>query len=66
VLAELSKELKVEATSDELVEHINLYKQQYGSDPEALKQFDQPDVQRDIANRLLTEKTVEQLVTLNS
>lgn len=65
VLAELSKELKVEATSDELAEHINLYKQQYGNDPEALKQFDQPDVQRDIANRLLTEKTVEQLVALN-
>jgi len=66
VLAELSKELKVEATSDELAEHINLYKQQYANDPEALKQFDQPEVQRDIANRLLTEKTVEKLVELNT
>jgi len=66
VLAELSKELKVEATSDELADHINLYKQQYGNDPEALKQFDQPEVQRDIANRLLTEKTVEKLVELNT
>lgn len=65
VLAELSKELKVEATSDELAEHINLYKQQYATDPEALKQFEQPEVQRDIANRLLTEKTVEKLVELN-
>lgn len=65
-LAELSKELKVEATSEELAEHINLYKQQYANNPEALKQFEQPEVQRDIANRLLTEKTVDQLVALNS
>jgi trigger factor len=65
VLAELSKVLKVDATSEELAEHINLYKQQYSNDPEALKQFEQPEVQRDIANRLLTEKTVEKLVDLN-
>ncbi len=64
-LAELSKELKIKATADELAEHINLYKQQYGNNPEALKQFEQPEVQRDIANRLLTEKTVEKLVELN-
>lgn len=64
-LAELSKELKVEATSEELAEHINRYREQYASNPEALKQFDQPEVQRDIANRLLTEKTVEKLVELN-
>lgn len=66
VLAELSKELKIDATSEELAAHIDLYKQQYASDPEALKQFDQPEVQRDIANRLLTEKTVDKLVELNS
>lgn len=66
VLAELSKELKVEANSDELAEHINMYRSQYANNPEALKQFEQPEVQRDIANRLLTEKTVEKLVELNS
>lgn len=65
-LAELSKELKVEATSEELADHINLYRQQYANNPEALKQFDQPEIQRDIANRLLTEKTVEKLVEFNS
>ena len=65
VLAELSKELKIDASRQELEEHINLYKQQYANDKEALKQFDQPEVQRDIANRLLTEKTVEKLVELN-
>lgn len=66
VLAELSKELKIEATNDELAAHIDMYKQQYANNPEALKQFDQPEVQRDIANRLLTEKTVEKLVELNT
>lgn len=65
-LAELSKELKIEATSEELANHINLYKEQYANNEEALKQFDQPEVQRDIANRLLTEKTVDKLVALNT
>lgn len=66
VLAELSKDLKVNATSDELAQHIDLYKQQYKNNPQALAQFDDPEVQRDIANRLLTEKTVDQLVELNT
>ncbi len=66
VLAELSKELKVDASREELEEHIGRYKQQYGSNKEALKQFEQPEVQRDIANRLLTEKTVDKLVELNT
>ena len=66
VLAELSKELKIDASKEELEAHIGLYKQQYGKDADALKQFDQPEVQRDIANRLLTEKTVDKLVELNT
>lgn len=65
-LAELSKELKIDATNKELEEHVDRYKQQYGNNPEALKQFDNPEVQRDIANRLLTEKTVDKLVELNT
>lgn len=64
-LAELSKVEKVDANSEELANHINLYKQQYANNPEALKQFEDPEVQRDIANRLLTEKTVDRLVELN-
>lgn len=66
VLAELNKELKIDASTKELEDHINLYRQQYANNKEALAQFDQPEVQRDIANRLLTEKTVEKLVELNS
>lgn len=66
VLAELSKVEKVEATDAELDAHVETYKQQYAKNPEALKQFEQPEVRRDIANRLLTEKTVDLLVELNS
>ena len=65
-LAELSKVLKIEATADELADHINQYREQYANNKDALKQFEQPEVQRDIANRLLTEKTVDKLVELNT
>lgn len=66
VLAELSKVEKIEATSEELAEHINLYKSSYANNPEMAKRFDEPEAQRDIANRLLTEKTVNRLVELNA
>ena len=66
VLAELSKVEKIEATSQELDDHVNLYKQQYANNPQMVAQFDQPEARRDIANRLLTEKTVDRLVELNT
>ena len=64
-LAELTKMEKIQASDEEIAQHISLYKQQYANNAEALKQFDLPEVQRDIANRLLTEKTVDRLVELN-
>jgi trigger factor len=66
VLAELSKAEKIEATNEELEEHVNLYKKQYANNPSMVEQFDQPEARRDIANRLLTEKTVDRLVELNT
>jgi trigger factor len=65
LLAELSKVEKIQATDAELEAHVDVYKQQYGNNPEALKQFETPEVRRDIANRLLTEKTVDRLLELN-
>lgn len=65
-LAELSKVEKIEATSDELEAHVDLYKKQYANNPDALAQFENPEVRRDIANRLLTEKTVDRLLELNT
>jgi trigger factor len=65
-LAELSKVEKIEATNAELEEHVGLYKKQYANNPQMVAQFDQPEARRDIANRLLTEKTVDRLVELNA
>lgn len=66
VLAELSKVEKIEATNQELDEHVAQYKTQYANNPQMVAQFDQPEARRDIANRLLTEKTVERLIELNT
>ena len=65
VLAELSKELKVEATDEELLERMNALGQQYPSE-DMRKQLKTPEVQRDVANRLLTDKTILKLVELNT
>lgn len=65
-LSELSKLEKVTATNEELDERINSMRQQYAKSPEMAKRFDEAEVQRDIANRLLTEKTIDLLVDLNT
>lgn len=66
VLAELSKVEKIEATEQELDDHVAKYKEQYANNPKFVAQFDTPEARRDVANRLLTEKTVDRLVELNS
>lgn len=65
VLADLSKVLKVEASDEELLEKMNQLAQQYPSE-DVRKQLKTPEAQRDIANRLLTDKTIDKLVELNS
>lgn len=62
VLAELSKVEKVDVTTDELNARLEQMMEQYASMKD---QIDTPEVRRDIANRLLTEKTVERLMELN-
>jgi trigger factor len=66
VLAELSKVEKIEATNAELDDKINTYKKQYVNNPQMVERFSTPEARRDIANRLLTEKTVDRLVELNA
>lgn len=66
VLAELTKAENVTASDEEIDEHVEVHKQQYINNPDALKQFETPEVRRDIANHYLTEKTIERLVELNS
>ncbi len=64
VLAELSKVEKVTATDEELAEKIRQYQEQYGN--RSGQDFTTPEIQRDIANRLLTDKTIDRLVELNA
>ncbi len=65
-LAEVSKVEEIDATVTELDERIKQMKEQYANNKEALKQLESDEVRRDLANRMLTEKTVDLLVELNS
>lgn len=65
VLSELTNAEKITATDAEIDEHVEVHKRQYANNPEALKQFESPEVRRDIGNHYLTEKAIERLVTLN-
>jgi trigger factor len=62
VLAELSKVEKVTATDEELVAKITQFQEQYNRTGE---DFTSPEMQRDMANRLITEKTIDRLLELN-
>lgn len=66
ILAELSKIEKIEASADELADNINKFREQYKTRPDIAKQFESIDAQKDLANRLITEKTINKLVELNS
>jgi trigger factor len=66
VLAELSKVLAIEANKIELEERLKQMLERYGNTPEVKQQLDTPEGRRDIANRVITEKTVNRLVELNT
>lgn len=66
ILNQLAKELAIEVTEDALNARLDVYRQQYANQPDMLKRFDEPEIQRDIANRLATELTVDKLVELNA
>lgn len=62
-LAELSKIEKIEVTKEELEARLAQMLEQY---PTMKDQLDTPEARRDIANRTITEKTVDRLVELNA
>ena len=65
-LAELSKAEKIEVSKEDMEARLAEMLQRYGDTPEVTKQLDTPESRRDIANRMLTEKTVDRLVELNA
>lgn len=66
VLSEITKAEGISLTDAEIDEHVEVHKKQYANNPDALKQFETPEVRQDIANHFLSEKTIDRLVALNS
>lgn len=66
VLSELSKLEKIDVTHEELEKRLGDLLAGYGKDPNIAKQLDTPEARRDIANRVMTEKTLDKLVQLNT
>lgn len=63
VLSELSKIERIEVTKEELdARHAEMMTQY----PNMQQQLDTPEARRDLANRVITEKTLARLVELNS
>ena len=65
-LAELSKIEKIDVSKEELDERLHEMLERYNNAPEVVKQLDTPEARRDLANRVMTEKTVDRLVELNT
>lgn len=65
-LAELSKLEKIDVSMDELNQRLSDMLNQYGGDAKIREQLDTPEARRDLANRIITEKTVDRLVELNA
>lgn len=65
VLAELTKVEKIEADKKELDERHAQMMAQYAGDENIRTQLDTPEARRDLANRVLTEKTIQRLLELN-
>ncbi len=63
VIAELSKAEKIDVTAEELEVELARRKQEA---PAMAEQLDTPEARRDLANRVVTEKTINRLLDLNS
>lgn len=61
VLAQVAEVEDLSVADEELQAQLHMYRQQYGKQA---AQFDQPETQREVASRLLTEKTVNRLYEL--
>jgi FKBP-type peptidyl-prolyl cis-trans isomerase (trigger factor) len=65
-LAKLSAELKITASNEEVAQKVVELRAVHRNNAEVLKQLEQDQVLQDIHNRLMTEKTVDELVALNA
>lgn len=66
VLAEVSKVEKITAATADVDRQIAMYKDQYKNNPQMVARFDAPETRQDIASRMLTDKTVDYLLEINT
>ena len=66
VLGEISEKENITITPEELEIRLQVLKEQYKSDEKMQAELEKPESRRDIAARLLTEKTIAKLVSLQS
>ncbi len=64
VLAEVADAEDVQVTPEELEIRMQLLRGQHQNDPQMLAQLNSPDAEREIASRMVTEKTVDLLVDM--
>lgn len=65
VLSEISEAENIDVTQDEIEERLKILREQY-QDPSMQAELNNPENRRDIANRILTEKTIAKLVSYAS
>ncbi|MCU0667618.1 MAG: trigger factor [Patescibacteria group bacterium] len=65
VLSEIAEQEDITVTPEELEIRIQILKGQYKEDPKMQAELDKQSSRHDIAARLLTEKTITKLVSLN-
>jgi len=64
VLSEIAEAEKIDVTPDEIEVQINMLRAQY-PDPKMQEQLENLEARRDVASRLLTQKTLDKLKQLN-
>jgi trigger factor len=65
VLAEIAEKEKIEVTPEELQMRLQMMKGQY-TDPAMQAELDKPENQRELASRIMSEKTIDKLVGYSS
>ncbi len=66
VLQVLARDQKISATDEEVTAKVNELKDVYRNSEEAMKNLAKPEVQQDIRNRLIIDKTIDFLVEQNA
>jgi trigger factor len=65
LLSEIAKKENIEVTEQELLDHMKLISQN-NNDPNIVEELNKPEVQRNLASRLLAQKTATYVRTANS